>query len=72
MGLFDDLIIEKERKKAKFECWDCECNDFDYNGLGIFISSIKLKQRVICKSCGKKYIIIYDNNLYVIDFYPED
>ncbi len=73
MGLFDDLIQEKEKEnKSEFECWVCECKEFEFVGNSIFISSSRLKQRVICKNCGKEHSIIYDNDLNIIDVYLED
>ena len=74
MGMFDDLISEskKEHKKDEFECWYCGCKNFEFKGMGIFISKVRLKQCVECVNCGKEHNIIYDNELNIIDIYPEN
>lgn len=73
MGMFDDLIHKREREpKDEFECWFCGCKEFEFEGVGIFISKVRLKQKVSCNGCGKEHTIIYDNELNIIDIYPED
>lgn len=74
MGMFDDLISDgmENDSKDKFECWFCGCKEFEFEGMGIFISKVRLKQKVSCNGCGKEHTIIYDNELNIIDIYPED
>ncbi len=71
--MFDDIVIRKREIEAKIKdyltdeiCPVCASADIEPT-FGMFISSTKYIQHMVCIVCGTKWEITYDQNLNIIN-----